>query len=238
MVAKHRSDGVPDTQTAPPNPLSRPVPGFEITRTGDLPPRVVRLLALQIMSRSAALLGVALVAAGCGSSSPSEDSGAVPAHEYQLRRSDPTNWDEAKSRTFNITSDGEMHDYEIDMSTLAGWNATITGIRLDPGAVADATIEIDTIEFPCGPLLERNHEFISVERVDSDHGSISVLICLDEPSTMGVIPSLTSWSRGSATGATSSHAEERDPRSSRARGRSTSHTWAWVPMTSISASVR
>lgn len=75
------------------------------------------------------------------------EPGSTLGQIFFVTEEDP-NWDEAKSRTFNIMSDGEMHDYEIDMSSLAGWSATVTGIRLDPGAVDDATIEIDSIEFP------------------------------------------------------------------------------------------
>ncbi|MGI9649416.1 MAG: hypothetical protein ACR2OI_12960 [Acidimicrobiia bacterium] len=56
-------------------------------------------------------------------------------------------FDEAKSVVFNITSDGEMHTYEIDMSSSSGWAGMVALVRLDPGAVAGATISIDSISF-------------------------------------------------------------------------------------------
>lgn len=65
---------------------------------------------------------------------------------FFVTEADPA-WGEAKSITFPITSDGEMHDYEIDVSSVPGWHATITGLRLDPGALSGATIEIDAITF-------------------------------------------------------------------------------------------
>lgn len=56
-------------------------------------------------------------------------------------------WGERNSVVFPIDSDGSMHDYEIDLSTVAGWEAIVTGVRIDPGALAGATIEIESIEF-------------------------------------------------------------------------------------------
>lgn len=40
-----------------------------------------------------------------------------------------------------------MHDYEVDLSTAMGWDATITGLRLDPGALPGAAIQVNAIEF-------------------------------------------------------------------------------------------
>ena len=65
---------------------------------------------------------------------------------FFVTEADPA-WDEAKSLTFTIRSDGEMHDHEIDLSSVPGWHATITGLRLDPGGLADAVVEIDSITF-------------------------------------------------------------------------------------------
>ncbi len=52
---------------------------------------------------------------------------------------------EQSSKLFNLTTDGEFHDYELDMASVVGWNGTITSIRLDVGSRADAIVEIDRI---------------------------------------------------------------------------------------------
>ncbi len=45
-------------------------------------------------------------------------------------------------------ADGAFHDYDVDLSAVAGWQALITRLRVDPGAVADAVVEVDSIGFP------------------------------------------------------------------------------------------
>ncbi len=72
--------------------------------------------------------------------------GSTLGQIFFLTEDDP-NWSEDKSVTFPITIDGETRDYEVDLSTAPGWDAIITRVRIDPGAVADATIEIDSIGF-------------------------------------------------------------------------------------------
>jgi hypothetical protein len=56
-------------------------------------------------------------------------------------------YDEAKSVHFDVTSDGEFHTYELDMSALETWRGVITGLRIDPGEKPGRTIEIDSIAF-------------------------------------------------------------------------------------------
>jgi hypothetical protein len=43
-----------------------------------------------------------------------------------------TIFNEAKSLRFIINGDGQFHTYVLDMSTITGWNGTITQLRLDP----------------------------------------------------------------------------------------------------------
>lgn len=54
-------------------------------------------------------------------------------------------YDEAKSMVFDVTGDGEFHTYDLDMSSVSGWNGLIRGIRLDPVEGSGRTIEIDRI---------------------------------------------------------------------------------------------
>jgi hypothetical protein len=51
---------------------------------------------------------------------------------YFITNNDPY-WNEAKHIDFPIITDGFFHDYEVDMSSVVGWNGTITKIRIDPG---------------------------------------------------------------------------------------------------------
>lgn len=54
------------------------------------------------------------------------------------------NYDEAKVLPFSVISDGQIHTYILDMSTVARWKETITQIRLDP-TDAKSSVEIDYI---------------------------------------------------------------------------------------------
>ncbi len=65
---------------------------------------------------------------------------------FFLTADDPA-WSETNSQTFEIVADGTMREYTIDLSTNPRWGSTITGLRLDPGAIAGAEIEIDSITF-------------------------------------------------------------------------------------------
>ncbi|NOH13431.1 MAG: hypothetical protein HND51_17475 [Chloroflexi bacterium] len=56
-------------------------------------------------------------------------------------------WGEAKSVFFPVIADGEFHTYELDMSTIEGWQGIVTQIRLDPLYTPDSVIEIDSIVF-------------------------------------------------------------------------------------------
>ncbi len=53
-------------------------------------------------------------------------------------------YDEPKSLAFPIYADGKFHTYTLDMSTVSGWNGTITQIRLDPTA-AKSDILVDYV---------------------------------------------------------------------------------------------
>ena len=58
-----------------------------------------------------------------------------------------SDWNEAKSLYFNVHSDGEYHDYELDLSAVEGWAGVITQLRLDPVESQNRTIDIDIIAF-------------------------------------------------------------------------------------------
>lgn len=60
---------------------------------------------------------------------------------------DDTEWDEAKSLVFDVTADGQFHDYVLDFSTVAGWKGVITQIRFDPVWETPQDVEIDIISF-------------------------------------------------------------------------------------------
>jgi hypothetical protein len=52
---------------------------------------------------------------------------------------------EATSCTFPLTSDGEFHQYNLDLSRVATWAGQVRRLRLDPGATPGAHVEIDYI---------------------------------------------------------------------------------------------
>lgn len=56
-------------------------------------------------------------------------------------------WSEAKSLVFDVTSDGEYHDYVLDMSTVDGWAGVTTQLRLDPVWTQGKNIQVDIIAF-------------------------------------------------------------------------------------------
>ena len=57
-------------------------------------------------------------------------------------------YDESKSLLFSVSGDGEFHDYELDVSDVAGWDGRVIQLRLDPVGDSGRSIEIDRIWFP------------------------------------------------------------------------------------------
>ncbi len=53
---------------------------------------------------------------------------------------------EASSLHFDITGDGQWHDYSIPVATNKRWRGIITGIRLDPCNVSGVNVEVSRIE--------------------------------------------------------------------------------------------
>ncbi|MEJ2756920.1 MAG: hypothetical protein P8046_00430 [Anaerolineales bacterium] len=60
---------------------------------------------------------------------------------------DDPDWDEAKSLVFDVTADGQFHDYVLDFSTVTGWHGIITQLRFDPVWEVTQDVEIDMISF-------------------------------------------------------------------------------------------
>jgi len=74
------------------------------------------------------------------------DGGLTGGQLFFVTDADPA-WDEAKSLYFNVHSDGEYHDYELDLSTVEGWAGVITKLRFDPVESPGRTVDIDMIAF-------------------------------------------------------------------------------------------
>jgi tRNA A-37 threonylcarbamoyl transferase component Bud32 len=70
-------------------------------------------------------------------------SAGTTAQLFFITAADPTE-NEAKSSPFSVIGDGQFHTYKLDMSTMKGWDGTITQIRLDP-TNTQASIEVDYI---------------------------------------------------------------------------------------------
>jgi len=71
------------------------------------------------------------------------------AQLFWITESDKT-WDETKSKQFPITSDGQFHDYVLDLSTVGSWAGTIRQLRLDPTDGSGSHISIDHIHLSAG----------------------------------------------------------------------------------------
>lgn len=46
---------------------------------------------------------------------------------------------------FEVVGDGEMHTYDLDLSSIPAWDGSITALRFDPVTTADTTVRIDRI---------------------------------------------------------------------------------------------
>ena len=57
---------------------------------------------------------------------------------------------EADSVLFNVRTDGEFHDYSLDMSAEPGWTGVVDALRIDPLFDGPATIEVDRIWLEAG----------------------------------------------------------------------------------------
>ncbi len=62
-----------------------------------------------------------------------------------------TAWAENKNRDFEVTADGEFHDYYVNMSDVATWSGEIKGIRLDPINHGECDFEIASISLCKAP---------------------------------------------------------------------------------------
>lgn len=58
-----------------------------------------------------------------------------------------TVWDEKKYLTFDIITDGEYHEYLVNMSSCGLWNGVISKVRFDPISRGDCEWEIKSFEF-------------------------------------------------------------------------------------------
>ena len=65
---------------------------------------------------------------------------------FFITEADPE-WGETKSLVFEVFSDGEFHDYVLDMAEVDGWQGVVTQIRLDPVGHPGRDIEIGIIAF-------------------------------------------------------------------------------------------
>ncbi|NNC79367.1 MAG: hypothetical protein HKN94_04355, partial [Acidimicrobiales bacterium] len=74
----------------------------------------------------------------------SATGGADQANVFFL--ADDEVWFSEESRVgVDIIGDGRMRTYEVDMSTAAAWNGTVTALRFDPVNAVGRTIEIDRV---------------------------------------------------------------------------------------------
>ena len=65
-----------------------------------------------------------------------------------------TTYEDKKHVLFNLTSDGEYHDYYMDMSAISGWKGILTQIRIDP-MMSPGTFDISLIELMKKPDSEK-----------------------------------------------------------------------------------
>ncbi|MFI4912230.1 MAG: right-handed parallel beta-helix repeat-containing protein [Sedimentisphaeraceae bacterium JB056] len=65
---------------------------------------------------------------------------------YFVTKND-TLWNEEKSVSFDIVSDGQLHRYDIDMFTCASYKGVITQIRIDPTDMPGSQLAIDYLKF-------------------------------------------------------------------------------------------
>ena len=72
--------------------------------------------------------------------------GSTGGQLFFVTDADP-DWDEGKSLLFDVASDGDYHDYVLDMSTIKRWGGLITQMRFDPVGSQGRVIEIDIIAF-------------------------------------------------------------------------------------------
>jgi hypothetical protein len=54
---------------------------------------------------------------------------------------------EGHSTSFKLITDGQWHDYMIDLKALPRWRGKIRGLRFDPGSLANVNVSIDEIKF-------------------------------------------------------------------------------------------
>ena len=71
----------------------------------------------------------------------SQSAGAA-AQLFYVTDTDPV-WEPTKSMFFNITADGQMHDYFIDLGSSIDTKGVITQVRLDPTVVGGSDMAVD-----------------------------------------------------------------------------------------------
>lgn len=78
----------------------------------------------------------------------SVSGGGVFEGQLFFATSELPDFTEANSILFPVVADGTMRDYELDLSSIAGWQGLVVAIRLDPAPDSGRRIEIDRIWFP------------------------------------------------------------------------------------------
>ena len=72
-----------------------------------------------------------------------KQSAGTVAQLFYITESDPV-WNSAKSAFFNITADGQYHDYFVDLD-VAGAQGIVTQVRLDPTTASGSSMGIDFV---------------------------------------------------------------------------------------------
>ena len=82
----------------------------------------------------------------------SQTAGAWAQVFFQTE-TDPT-WTPSKAVSFQVTADGTMHEYLVDLSTCADYKGVVTRLRLDPTDATGSAMVIDKLQVFSNPFVE------------------------------------------------------------------------------------
>lgn len=129
-------------------PLSETRPeGWHIRTSGQDPQ--LQNLDVEINPQSVTYLAISMTVAEYSTNRTSEEGAKQTLGVQLFWRSGNDSFTEEKSVLFNAVADGQDHLYLVRLASFPSWSwsGPVTGLRLDPGAIANVNVTIRSIEF-------------------------------------------------------------------------------------------
>lgn len=80
-------------------------------------------------------------------------NGGTTGQVFFITETDPV-WDGNKTLAFPVITDGQLHDYVLDMEDSGAWSGVVTQLRIDPTVQVGAEFGIDSVTVKTAPWVK------------------------------------------------------------------------------------